>query len=206
MAGTLYIISAASGTGKTSLVNTLVKSFKNLEISVSYTTRPKRSSEKEGKDYHFVTQKQFDKMVANGEFLEYATVFGKHYGTSKTEVQKKLDQGVDVILEIDWQGARQARKSIANVISIFILPPSKEELKRRIIGRNQDEIVVINQRLKAASHEISHYNEYNYLVVNDKFDDALTALKSIVLARRCREDTREQELKSLLEELMRCQV
>ncbi|MGD9153308.1 MAG: guanylate kinase [Gammaproteobacteria bacterium] len=202
MAGTLYIISAASGTGKTSLVNALVRSFKSLEVSVSYTTRPKRSSEKEGKDYHFVTQQQFDRMIADGEFLEYATVFGKHYGTSKTEVQKKLDQGIDIILEIDWQGARQARKNIANVISIFILPPSKAELKRRIIGRNQDEIVVINQRLKAASHEISHYYEYNYLVVNDKFDDALTALKSIVLARRCREDTREQELKDLLEELI----
>lgn len=201
MTGTLYIISAASGTGKTSLVNALVKSFKNMQVSVSYTTRPKRSREVDGRDYHFVTQRQFDKMVDNQEFLEHAIVFGKHYGTSKIETQKKLDEGIDVVLEIDWQGAQEVRRHMVKTVSIFILPPSKQELERRIVGRNQDEQAVIKQRLKAASNEIKHYNEYDYLVVNDNFDEAKEELRAIILATRSRWEGRNQKLQKLLEEL-----
>jgi guanylate kinase len=140
-------------------------------------------------------------MADNQEFLEHAIVFGKHYGTSKIEVQKKLDQGIDVVLEIDWQGAQEVRRHLDKTVSIFILPPSKQELERRIVGRNQDAQAVIKQRLEAASNEIKHYYEYNYLVVNDDFDEALDALRAIILATRSRQETRSQELQELLTEL-----
>jgi guanylate kinase len=202
MSGTLYIISAASGTGKTSLVNALIKSFIKIKLSVSYTTRPNRSGEKDGVDYHFVTQKQFDKMKEEKEFLEYATVFGKNYATSKTQIEENLKAGIDVILEIDWQGAQQVRKLIPNTIGIFILPPSKEALKQRILNRNQDDSAVINQRLKAASDEISHYTEYEYLIVNDDFNTALSELKAIVLSQLCRQTAQSVKLEELLTNLI----
>lgn len=178
--GTIYVIAAASGTGKTSLVKVLVESLDNIVASISYTTRPKRSAERDGENYFFINQEQFEQMIANQEFLEYAKVFGNYYGTSRKWVEDKIKAGSDVILEIDWQGAEQVKKSIPESIGIFILPPSIPELQRRLTTRNQDVAQVIEQRLTKASDEISHCGEFDYIVVNDEFDVALVDLRSII--------------------------
>lgn len=183
--GTLFIISAPSGAGKTSLVSELLGQLDNIQVSISHTTRDSRPGEENGVNYHFVSQTQFETMVANGQFLEHAQVFGNHYGTSEAWVKNTLDQGIDVILEIDWQGAEQVRMKFARCKSIFILPPSKQALVERLQARGQDKAAVIEQRIAAATEEMSHYAEADFLVINDDFSVALQQLKSIITGQRC---------------------
>jgi guanylate kinase len=183
--GTLFVVSAASGTGKTSLVNELVRQVSNLYISISHTTRPIRPGEVHAENYFFIDNQEFLEMIKKGLFVESANVFGYGYGTSKEQVFEKLEQGVDVILEIDWQGACQIFQKNPYAVSIFILPPALKVLETRLKNRAQDSPEVISKRLEASCQEISHYNEFHYIVKNDSFDDALEKLKSIVLATRC---------------------
>lgn len=202
MTGTLYIISAPSGAGKTSLVDALVRSQSDLKVSVSHTTRPRRPGEIDGTHYHFVDVATFQHMVATGEFLEHAEVFGNYYGTSRAQVLASLDAGTDVILEIDWQGGRQVRASVEECVSIFILPPSRGELERRLRGRNQDSNGVIARRMQEAVKEMSHFREYDYVLVNDTFDDALADLRAIMRARRLRCSVQAQRLGRRVQELL----
>lgn len=184
--GTLFIISAPSGAGKTSLVSEILMRMDNIQASISHTTRAARTGEVDGVNYHFVSQQTFQSMVTEDAFLEHAEVFGNFYGTSKQWVQDTLHAGIDVILEIDWQGAEQVRQQFAQSKSIFILPPSKQALVDRLNERGQDDVEVINKRVAAATEEMSHYIEADYLVINDNFDLALEQLKSIISAQRCK--------------------
>ena len=183
--GTLFIISAPSGAGKTSLVAELLKRLENIQVSVSHTTRASRCGETDGTDYHFVTHEQFETMVEQQQFIEHAKVHSNYYGTSEEWVKSTLNKGIDVILEIDWQGADQVRKKIPNSKSIFILPPSRQALYERLKGRGQDSDEVIQQRIAAAKEEMSHYAEADYLVINDQFELACKELQHIVAATRC---------------------
>jgi len=178
--GNLFIIAAPSGGGKTSLVNSLLKHDSHLALSVSHTTRPARPAEKDGQHYHFVLEAEFEEMKKNGEFLEYARVFDHHYGTSRTTVASQVDQGRDVILDIDWQGAKQVRLVFPDCCSIFIIPPSLETLRERLTGRGQDSNDVIQRRMRDARSEISHWDEFDQLVVNNNFDTALEELLTII--------------------------
>ncbi len=195
--GSLIIVSAPSGTGKTSLVTALRSNMKNLLKSVSHTTRPARDGEENGVHYNFVTQEMFKSMLDQQVFLEHAEVFGNYYGTSRKWVANNLDNGFDVILEIDWQGAQQIRSQMDDSISIFILPPSKQALVERLTARNLDRPQIIAQRLGQAKIEVSHYTEYDYLIVNDNFDSALAELKAIITVARLR-TTKERPAKQLL--------
>lgn len=200
--GTLYIVAAPSGAGKTSLVRSLVECTSGVEVSVSHTTRPRRPGEQEGVDYHFVDPDTFQSMVKEGVFLEYAQVFNHFYGTSRHVVTERLKSGIDVVLEIDWQGARQVRALIPESLAIFILPPSKETLRQRLKSRAQDDNAVIEQRMQAAVSEISHYNEFDYLIVNDDFNVALEALRAIFIANRQRRDKQVLRQGELLQALL----
>ena len=184
--GTLFIISAPSGAGKTSLVAGILAQINNIQASISHTTRDCRPGEKNGINYHFVDRQQFVTMIDNNAFLEHAEVFGNFYGTSQEWVKATLDTGIDVILEIDWQGAEQVRSKFADSQSIFILPPSKQALRERLNDRGQDHAEVIEKRIAAATEEMSHYVEADYLVINDDFALALQQLKSIISAQRCK--------------------
>ncbi|MCG7919486.1 MAG: guanylate kinase [Candidatus Thiodiazotropha taylori] len=184
--GTLYILSAPSGAGKTSLLKALRQQDGALQVSISHTTRPVRPGEEDGKDYHFISQALFQEMIGAAAFLEHAEVFGNFYGTSESEVRAKLDAGQDTVLEIDWQGAQQVRKRFPDAVSIFILPPSPEALYERLSARGQDSEAVIQGRMQQAVSEMSHYAEFDYLVINDDFDTALAELAAIVSARRLR--------------------
>lgn len=201
--GTLYIVSAPSGAGKTSLVKGLTADTNDIVVSVSHTTRAKRDGEKEGVDYHFVEQEEFLSMAGGSAFLEHAKVFDNYYGTSQQHVEQQLLQGHDVILEIDWQGARQVRKQFNDSLSIFILPPSKQALKERLQNRGQDNEEIINRRMKDAVNEMSHYAEFDYIIINDDFDDALQELSSIFKANRLRQLQQERKLENLLIELLK---
>ena len=200
--GNLYIISAPSGAGKTSLVKELVANLDDLIVSVSHTTRQMRDGEIHGKDYFFVDVEQFKTMQGENAFLECAQVFDNFYGTAQQTVETNLTQGQDVILEIDWQGAQQVRKLIPTALSIFILPPSIEVLQQRLENRGKDDAQIIARRMKDAVTEMSHYPEFDYLVVNDDFSVALNALKSIVLANRLKQARQSAVLQSLLANLL----
>jgi len=184
--GRLYTMSAPSGAGKTSLVKALLPSLEGLEVSVSHTTREQRSGEQQGVDYFFTEPAEFSRMSKEGLFLEQAEVFGNFYGTSKQAVLDLLEQGCDVLLEIDWQGAAQVRQQIPETLSIFILPPSKEALEERLTARGQDDAAIIVGRMAQALSEMSHYHEADYLVINDDFEQALSELQQIVAAERLR--------------------
>jgi guanylate kinase len=198
----LYIISAPSGAGKTSLVQALSGSDPQIRVSVSHTTRPMRPGENDGVDYHFVEQAQFLRMASEGGFLEHAQVFGNYYGTSEAGIRQRLAEGLDVILEIDWQGAQQVRERIAEATGIFILPPSLATLRERLASRGQDSEEVIARRLAEAGREIAHYAEFDYLVVNDDFERALDDLRSIFRAMRLREISQSERLQRQLTGLL----
>lgn len=177
--GVLYIVSAPSGAGKTSLVKALLKADAAIRLSVSYTTRAPRPGETDGRDYHFVGHERFQTMQAEGEFLEFAEVYGNFYGTSKGSIARDLAAGRDVLLEIDWQGAKQVRQHFPASVSIFILPPSFNALRTRLAGRGQDSDEVIERRLAAAAHDVAHADAFNYIIVNDDFDHAVSDLVAI---------------------------
>jgi guanylate kinase len=200
--GTLYVFSAPSGAGKTSLVKALLDRTNDIGVSVSHTTRKPRSGEEHGKDYNFVSQDEFKNLIEQNAFLEHAQVFDHFYGTSKTWVEQELQAGRDVILEIDWQGAQQIRQQMPEMIGVFILPPSREELLKRLTGRGTDSTDVIACRMLEAESEMSHYGEFDYLIINDDFDTALTELHAIVLARRQRTSAQSQKQQLLLDNLL----
>lgn len=202
-AGSLFIISAPSGTGKTSLVTAVCKELPHIKKSISHTTRPMRDGEVNGVHYNFVTKDEFKKILATDVFLEHAEVFGNYYGTSRDWVLSTLKQGIDVILEIDWQGALQIRKKMPDAIAIFILPPSSATLRDRLTNRNQDDQQKIVQRLQQAKVEVSHYTEYDYLLVNDDFTLALQQLIEIISAARLRVSHQELVWQSLINELVK---
>ena len=200
--GNLYIISAPSGAGKTSLVKKLISTVKRLIVSVSHTTRQSREGEIHGKDYFFVNVDDFRAMQHEKAFLESAQVFDNFYGTAKKTVEANLAQGDDVILEIDWQGAQQVRELMPNSYSIFILPPSTQILRERLEGRGKDSVEIIQRRMQEAVAEISHYAEFDYLVVNDDFNTALNELESIIIANRLQQQSQAIKLKSLIHNLL----
>lgn len=200
--GQLYIVSAPSGGGKTSLLNALRLELNDVVVSVSFTTRQARPGEEQGKHYHFVSVADFQQQIEQDNFLEYAQVFDNYYGTSRQTVGEQLKAGLDVILEIDWRGAQQVRQRTDNVISIFILPPSRRALEERLRNRRQDSDEIIARRMRDAQRELSHYNEYDYLVINDDFDEALQDLISIFRCQRLRLKLQQQNRSSLLSQLV----
>jgi guanylate kinase len=184
MSGTLYVLSAPSGAGKSSLVNAILDKLEFVTVSVSHTTRDPRPGEEDGVQYNFVSKDAFIKIVGNGGFLEHAQVFDNFYGTSQQWLEDTLASGKDVILEIDWQGAQQVRKLMPHCKSIFIAPPSIETLRERLNGRGQDSQEVIERRMKDAQSEMSHFSEFDYLIINDDFDQAITELSAIFISQR----------------------
>lgn len=200
--GTLYIISAPSGAGKTSLVKQLRAEIDGLAVSVSHTTRPMRAGEGNGVDYFFVDNDEFKAMINRQAFLEHAQVFDNYYGTAQQTVEAHLAQGMDVILEIDWQGAQQVRQMLPECKSIFILPPSIAILRQRLQNRGQDDASIIERRMRDAVTEMSHYSEFDYLIVNDDFNLALHELKSIITANRLLQNRQQQTLVPLLQDLL----
>lgn len=189
--GTLFIVSAPSGAGKSSLIDALLKRFNvddKLRLSVSHTTRAPRPGEVDHVSYHFITNEEFEKLIERNAFYEYAHVFDHYYGTSREIVEQWLNEGKDVLLDIDWQGARQIREQTPDAKGIFIVPPSLEELNRRLVTRATDAPDVIEKRMSKALSEISHYNEYDYVIVNDDFDESLLNMRSIILSNRQKTD------------------
>ncbi|CAM4284307.1 guanylate kinase [Vibrio agarivorans] len=202
--GTLYIVSAPSGAGKSSLISAMLETNPTyaMKVSVSHTTRGMRPGEQDGVHYHFVQKESFEELIEQGAFLEYAEVFGNYYGTSRPWIEDNLDKGIDVFLDIDWQGARQIREQMPLAKSIFILPPSNGELERRLNARGQDSEAVIAKRMAEAKSEISHYNEYDYVIVNDDFDTALMDFKAIIRAERLKHDKQAAKYKGMLDALL----
>lgn len=200
--GTLYIVSAPSGAGKSSLIASILKRFNlddSLRLSVSHTTRQPRPGEVDHVSYHFVTNEEFEALIARGAFYEYAHVFDHYYGTSKEIVEQWLNEGKDVLLDIDWQGARQIREQTPDAKGIFIVPPSIEELNRRLVTRATDAPEVIEKRMNKAMGEISHYDEYDYVIVNDDFEESVLNMRSIILANRSKLDKKKEEISELFD-------
>ncbi len=200
MAGDLFVVVAPSGAGKTSLVNAMLGVESGIRLSVSYTTRAPREGEVDGREYHFVPRESFERMIAAGDFLEHANVYGNYYGTSRTWIEAELAGEHDVLLEIDWQGALQVRKLFPRMVGIFILPPSLAELRRRLTARGKDSAEVIEKRMASAREEISHVLEFEYIIVNEQFDVALADLQAVVRAARLSRERRASRLSSLLDE------
>ncbi|MCU0736219.1 MAG: guanylate kinase [Methylotetracoccus sp.] len=200
--GCLFILSAPSGAGKTSLVDALRTAISDFAVSVSHTTRSRRPGEEHGRAYYFVGHSEFEAMIAEGAFLEYARVFDNYYGTAHRTIEARLDDGIDVLLEIDWQGARQVRTRVPECVSIFVLPPSRQSLEERLRARGQDDVETIARRMRDATSEMSHYAEYDYLVVNDDFEDAVEQLGSIILAHRLRAARQTARLAELIDSLL----
>lgn len=203
MSGNLFIVSAPSGAGKTSLVSALLKQNRQIELSISYTTRPPRPGETNGKDYHFISREMFLEMAKDGDFLESAEVYGNYYGTSQPWIEQQLAGGRDILLEIDWQGAAQVRKLMPHAISIFILPPSLTALESRLKGRGQDSAEVIARRLQAAQEDISHVAEFDYVIINDKLDEALQQLAAVTTAAGLRRDSQLSRHADLINQLQK---
>ncbi|MBU0622046.1 MAG: guanylate kinase [Gammaproteobacteria bacterium] len=203
MSGILFIVSAPSGAGKTSLVSALLKSNRQIALSISYTTRAPRPGETNGKEYHFVGRDMFLEMAKNGDFLESAEVYGNFYGTSQPWIEKQLADGRDILLEIDWQGAAQVRKLMPHALSIFILPPSLAALETRLKGRGQDSEEVIARRLQAAQEDISHVAEFDYVIINDKLDEALQQLAAVITAAGLRRDSQLSRHANLINQLQK---
>ena len=202
MKGSLYTVSAPSGAGKTSLVKALLNCTEHLCVSISHTTRAMRPGETDGQNYHFVSKEMFLSMAGKGDFLEHAEVFNNYYGTSKHWVEKTINAGIDVILEIDWQGAEQVRKQLESAVSIYILPPSRDILLTRLTDRGQDNEDVIAARMEEAKSEISHYVEADYLIINDDFEKALNDFKTIIYGERLKITKQQEKHRQLLINLL----
>lgn len=202
MSGTLYVVAAPSGAGKTTLVGRLLANEGDVRLSISYTTRSPRPGEENGREYHFVGVEVFRQMIERGDFLEWAEVHGNFYGTSKTWIAERMAEGSDVLLEIDWQGAQQVRALFPGAIGIFILPPSMEELERRLTGRGTDSRETIDRRLAAAQAEMRHAGEFDYAIINDDLERALGDLRSILRASRLRLAAQRVRHAALFDQLM----
>ena len=201
--GNLFILSAPSGAGKSSLINALLKKHADMKVSVSHTTRAPRPGENDAEHYHFVSVDEFKALIAKDDFFEWAQVFDNYYGTSKQAIEEQLAAGIDVFLDIDWQGARQVREIMDDVKTIFILPPSKQELEQRLNNRGQDSAEIIAGRMAQAQSETSHYDEYDFVVVNDDFDTALSEIESVVIAQRLTLKVQTTRHQTLINELLK---
>ncbi|MCF6435595.1 guanylate kinase [Pseudoalteromonas sp. MMG022] len=201
--GNLFILSSPSGAGKSSLIKALLEKHQDIKMSVSHTTRAPRPGENDGEHYHFVSEADFNALILSKDFFEWAKVFDNYYGTSKAAVEEQLNQGIDVFLDIDWQGAQQVRKLVPEVKTIFILPPSQQELENRLNGRGQDSQEVIASRMAQAKSESSHYNEFDYVLVNDDFDTTLAQLEHIVMAARMELSAQQSRHAALIRDLLR---
>ncbi len=203
--GVMLVLSSPSGAGKTSLSRELLKNNTNIFLSISYTTRPARPSEVDKSDYCFVDNKKFNKMLENNEFLEHAKVFDHYYGTPKTPITEALDSGKDILFDIDWQGTQQLMNSLQDdLIKVFILPPSAKEFEKRLLKRNQDTDIIVKKRMSKASNEISHYAEYDYIIINEDFDDSLRKIEAILIAeslKRSRQTNIQDIIKDLRDDL-----
>jgi guanylate kinase len=202
--GHLYIVSAPSGAGKSSLIAALIKQLSQhkAQVSISHTTRQPRPGEQHGVHYYFSSVTEFEQLIEQGLFLEYANVFGNYYGTSIPMIERTLAQGIDVFLDIDWQGAQQVRSKMPNCKSIFILPPSLQELEQRLIGRGQDSVETIAARMTKAISEITHYHEYDYLIINENFEQALDEIKAILVAEKLTLAAQQQNHQLLIQQLL----
>ncbi|MCW4454627.1 guanylate kinase [Flavobacterium sp. MXW15] len=202
MRGTLYIVAAPSGAGKSSIVNATLARDPQIALSISFTSRAPRPGEKQGQHYHFVSAEEFERMIAVGDFFEHAWVHGDWKGTARQSVEPQLEAGHDVLLEIDWQGARQVREKVPGAVSVFILPPSRRALDERMRKRGQDSEAVIAQRLAAAREEMLHYNEFDYVIVNEDFDTAVSEMCAIFTASRLRRAAQQERHGALIAALL----